>query len=342
MLRTASVAAGVTLVIIVFRDVDVADMYLRLTGIGFYFIPIFAVYGVGCLLDVAAWKLVLAEKRKPISFGKLYQIHLAGESMCRFIPAGVVVGEASKVYLVTKQSSYDGPQAVSSLVVRKLLMGLSQALYIGLGVLAGTLLSQNFGRLDFLLAGISLLVLVVFAALWIKLSRGDLFGWLFIFLRRVPLLGARMENEKTFFDKTDAELRKFFAQKKREGVIAFLLFFAGWLAEAFETYLIIAVLGMTVSPYQVMIFEPVVSLVRSLAFFVPAGLGVMDSSYVSAFGSTGIANVMTASAAFIVVKRSKELFWILVGLFLLWLQGGTIAEQTLLQSMSPEIASEIA
>ena len=70
-----------------------------------------------------------------------------------------------------------------------------------------------------------------------------------------------------------------------------------------------------------MIFEPMVSLTRSLAFFIPGGLGVMDSGYVSAFGSAGIANVVTAGAAFIVIKRSKELFWIVIGLFFMWLQG---------------------
>ena len=121
----------------------------------------------------------------------------------------------------------------------------------------------------------------------------------------------------------------------------FLLFFGGWLTEAFETYLIIAVLGMTVLPYQVMIFEPIVSLTRSLVFFIPGGLGVMDSGYVSAFGSAGIANVATAGAAFILIKRSKELFWIVIGLLFMWLQGRNIAEGMFGQQMQPDIAAEI-
>ena len=57
--------------------------------------------------------------------------------MYRFIPAGVVVGEAAKIFFLTKQSRFNGPEAISSLVIRKLLMGLSQGLYIGLGVFLG-------------------------------------------------------------------------------------------------------------------------------------------------------------------------------------------------------------
>jgi uncharacterized membrane protein YbhN (UPF0104 family) len=340
LLRAASVAAGMMLLFLVFKDVDFSEMSSRLADVGFYFIPIFAVYGVGCLFDTAAWKLILAEPEKSISFSRLYQIHLAGESMYRFIPAGMVVGEASKVYLLTKQSRYNGSEAVSSLVIRKLLMGLSQGLYIGVGVLAGVLLAQKFGQLELLLSAVSLGVIVVFASLWIKLSHGELFGWLFRLLLRMPVLGARVVNNKLFFERTDSELKSFLAENKRRGILAFLLFFCGWLTEAFETYLIIVVLGMKILPYQVMIFEPVVSLVRSLAFFVPAGLGIMDSGYVSAFGSVGIVSVVTAGAAFIIIKRSKELFWILIGLFLLWLQGGGIAERMLVQPVQPEIAAE--
>ena len=137
--RAVSVAAGGAILILVFRDVDFSAMYSRIVNVGYYFIPIYAVYGIGCLLDTAAWKIILTTPYKTISFSKLFQIHVAGESMYRFIPVGVVVGEAAKIFLLTKQSRFESPEAVSSLVIRKLLMGLSQGMYIGLGVLLGNI-----------------------------------------------------------------------------------------------------------------------------------------------------------------------------------------------------------
>ena len=339
--RAVSVAAGGAILILVFRDVDFSAMYSRIVNVGYYFIPIYAVYGIGCLLNTAAWKIILTTPYKTISFSKLFQIHVAGESMYRFIPVGVVVGEAAKIFLLTKQSRFESPEAVSSLVIRKLLMGLSQGMYIGLGVLLGILLSQGNESVQLVFAGVSVVVLGAFLLIGIKLSRGSFFTWLFSFLRKLPVVGPKAANNKPFFERTDIQLKDFFIRKRRQGVLAFFLFFGGWLTEAFETYLIIAVLGMTVLPYQVMIFEPIVSLTRSLAFFIPGGLGVMDSGYVSAFGSAGIANVATAGAAFILIKRSKELFWIVIGLLSMWLQGRNIAEGMFGQQMQPDIAAEI-
>ena len=339
--RVVAVAAGGALLIFVFRDVDFPVMYSRIATVGYYFIPIYAVYGIGCLLDTAAWKAILSTPRKTISFSKLFQILVSGESLHRFIPAGVVVGEGAKIFLLTKQSRFNGPETVSSLVVRKLLMGLSQGMYIGVGVFLGILLSQETGLVRLVSVGISLIILGVFFLIGIKLSRGSLFNWLFRFLRRTPVIGTRIENNKDFFERTDIELKDFFVHKRRRGLLAFFLFFGGWLTEALETYLIIAALGIKVLPCQVMIFEPIVSLTRSIAFFIPAGLGVIDSGYASAFGSAGIANVATAGAAFIIIKRSKELFWILIGLFFMWLQERTVAESMVGQPLQADYAPEI-
>ena len=69
----------------------------ELKDVGYYFIPIYAVYGVGCLLDTAAWKIILTTPSKDnFLFQTSLRSIIAGESMYRFIPAGVVVGEACK------------------------------------------------------------------------------------------------------------------------------------------------------------------------------------------------------------------------------------------------------
>ena len=316
-------------------------MYSLLMNVGPLLIPVYAIYAIGCLFDTAAWKLILDTPAKSISFFRLLQVHIAGESMYRFIPAGVVVGEATKVYLLNKQSRFDGAEIVSSLVLRKLLMGLSQGIYIAIGVFLGIIFSQHFGMIRLLSVGISISVLLVFAAMGVKLSRGTLFIWLFRLLRNVPYIGPAVEKKEGFFKETDLVLKDFFIRKRKQSILAFFLFFLGWLTEAVETFLILAVLGMSVAPYHVLMFEPLVSLTRSVAFFIPGGLGVMDSGYVSAFGAAGVINAATAGVAFIVIKRSKELFWIVAGLTLLWIQGGKGVQEVMGEVLRPEIAPEI-
>jgi hypothetical protein len=69
--------------------------------------------------------------------------------------------------------------------------------------------------------------------------------------------------------------------------------------------------------------------VRGLAFFVPAGLGIQDIGYLAFLRGFGVPHAVTVGAAFVFVKRSKEIFWILIGYLLLagqtWRRTGATA-----------------
>jgi len=114
------------------------------------------------------------------------------------------------------------------------------------------------------------------------------------------------------------------SQHKKNLVIASILFFIGWMTELLETYLILYGLGAQLSFLTVAFFEPIVSLLRSIAFIIPAGLGVMDAGYISSFKTFGIENAVTFAAAFILVKRAKEIFWSVIGIVLTIILGGNI------------------
>jgi len=67
----------------------------------------------------------------------------------------------------------------------------------------------------------------------------------------------------------------------------------------------------------VLAFEPVVSFARSAAFFIPAGLGVQDAGYMAFLQHAGIPDAVNRAAAFVLLKRFKEIIWIAVGWILL-------------------------
>jgi len=66
-----------------------------------------------------------------------------------------------------------------------------------------------------------------------------------------------------------------------------------------------------------MVVETALILVRALAMPVPGGLGVQDLGYVLALRTLGVADVTTVATAFVLLKRGKDLFWVLLGLALL-------------------------
>jgi hypothetical protein len=98
--------------------------------------------------------------------------------------------------------------------------------------------------------------------------------------------------------------------------------FGGWLLESLETLVILRVLGAPLSPFlggyaEVIAFEAGLALVRHTAFFAPAGLGVQDLGYIAFFHALGMPEASTLGAAFVVLKRAKEIVWIVIGYLLL-------------------------
>jgi len=66
-----------------------------------------------------------------------------------------------------------------------------------------------------------------------------------------------------------------------------------------------------------MVIETALILVRAMAVPVPAGLGVQDTAYVLCLKALGVPDATTVGAAFVLLKRGKDLFWILLGFLLL-------------------------
>jgi len=87
----------------------------------------------------------------------------------------------------------------------------------------------------------------------------------------------------------------------------------GWFIEAGESWVLLRLLGIDLPYSAVLAFEPVVSFTRSAAFFVPAGLGVQDGGYMAMLQGFGIPDATNRAAAFVLLKRFKEVFWIVVG-----------------------------
>ena len=89
-------------------------------------------------------------------------------------------------------------------------------------------------------------------------------------------------------------------------------------AAAKETFLIATLLGTNLTLGQVILFEGVVSLLRAAFFFLPGALGAQEAGTVLLFQAIGIPAPAIAAAAFVLLRRLRELVWIVFGLFLLW------------------------
>jgi len=93
--------------------------------------------------------------------------------------------------------------------------------------------------------------------------------------------------------------------------IAKALFFRllGWIAGAIEIYVFLLIIGVETSLIDVILIESVTSVIKSLAFFIPAGLGVQEFAFVFIGELVGLSGIISFSIA--MGRRLRE---ILVGI----------------------------
>lgn len=248
----------------------------------------------------------------------LLSARLSAEAISLAVPAGSIATETVNPLLYHRRCSVPASATVPVLAARRWTVMRLHALYIVLAVLLGwpTLAAHSMailGRpgLGFLALVSALVPLGASFMLSGALTRVRAAARVRTMLERLPFgLGARARGHERAFAETDANLERM-AQASPHAGVATALLFAAWALESVETLVILRVLGVPATFAAVAAFEAGLSLVRSLAFFAPGGLGVLDAGYMAVIGA--IAGDAGVAAAFVVVKRAKELVWIGIG-----------------------------
>ena len=87
-----------------------------------------------------------------------------------------------------------------------------------------------------------------------------------------------------------------------------------WLLGAVEVWLIMDFVGYPVSYAEVWMIECMVQLVRTVTFFIPAGLGTQEGAFLIGVGA--LTGVPSAGVATALVRRFRDLIWIAASLVL--------------------------
>jgi uncharacterized membrane protein YbhN (UPF0104 family) len=211
-------------------------------------------------------------------------------------------------------------------VARKFFVVASHGLFLGLAtVLAWDVLDADstaaIGRrgLPWLLLLTAAVLVAAALALVLATARGRVADRVHRALDRLGgrWIGPWLERNALRFQRTDEELAAFFRHEPL-GLAPPIVFYAlGWLVRSLETWLFLRLVGVSIPLPVAMVIETALILVRAMAVPVPAGLGVQDAGYVLCLKALGVPDAVTVGAAFVVLKRGKDAFWILVGFLLL-------------------------
>lgn len=287
---------------------------------------------VAMSLQATAYGRILRVLRpgRPPSFLNLLSVLLSTEAMLLALPGGQAIAETMNPYLLLRRCGVPLAEGLAAVATKKSLIVFANAIYIGVAVIAGGGYLRAASPALLGAPGLPWLVAASGVALFLAsvsfarvLLSGSVATRSHDLLRRLPSERLRrfLDARKAGFTAIDAH----FSELLRAGVPALAsaaaLMLACWLVEGAEAWIILRLLDVRITYAQVLAIEVVVSFLRSLTFMVPAGLGVLDAGYVAFFGAFGVPDAATLGVAFVLVKRTKEVLWILVGFSLFLLLG---------------------
>ena len=278
------------------------------------------------LSETGGWWLSFARLGPRPPLRPLLAVRVMVDALMLGLPSGSVMSETVQPYLLKRRCGLTTEAGIVATVARKFFVVLSHGLFLALAtLLAWDVLDADstaaIGRrgLPWLLLATSG-VLVGTALLGVlATARGRVADRLHRGLDRVVgrWLGAWLEHNALRFQRTDEALAAFFRGELLGLAPSIALYLLGWFVRSLETWLFLRLVGVTIALPVAMVIETALILVRAMAVPVPAGLGVQDAGYVICLKALGVVDATTVGAAFVLLKRGKDLFWILLGFLLL-------------------------
>ncbi|MGE5126656.1 MAG: lysylphosphatidylglycerol synthase domain-containing protein [Betaproteobacteria bacterium] len=294
-------------------------------------LPLLLLPNLFCMLsETAAWWVLFGRvAARPRALG-LFAVRLAGEALLMGLPSGSMVNESMQPYLLKRRCGVPLETGIVATIGRKFFGVLAHGVFLALATLltwpeldrASHATIGRGGLPWLLLAGASTLTALALAGA-LATAHGRMADRLHRRLDRWGgrWLGSWLERNAVRFAHADADLASFFTRDQPGLVPPLLLYLLAWLFRALETLVFLRLLGVHVSLPESMVIESSLILLRALAVPVPGGLGVQDVGYVLSFRALSLPDATTVGAAFVLMKRGKDLFWVALGFLVLALGG---------------------
>jgi glycosyltransferase 2 family protein len=269
------------------------------------FVLICLPYALITAADALGWHYAFAQSAAP--FWRLYGAKLAGEALNVVTAVGSVGGEAVKAWLIRRDVGYE--TSVPSVIIAKTTITIAQTIFLAIGVvIVGVALPV---RVDMTTAMYAMLVVeIVCVGIFTGAQAAGLIGRMGQLLARVGLVAA-----PEYAAQLDTALRDYYRREPRRLSLSVGFHTVGWLLGAVEAFIILWTLEVPANLLAATVVEAFGSGVRFATFFVPASLGAFEGANAGAFGALGYG--APAGLAFSLIRRARQLVWIVIGLVVL-------------------------
>jgi uncharacterized protein (TIRG00374 family) len=282
--------------------------------VGWYWPLLLLPYGVVNAVVSWAWKHIIINPPAKVTVARLFWLRLGGDALNQLTPTASLGGEPFKAVRL-QADGVPLEVASASVVIMKGILFLSLTLYIFTGLaLAPVFLPQTAKHM--LLLSLAALGLAAVGIAFVALQRRGPCGNSFRFLSRRGWLPHFLRDREGFLEDLDTAMSQFYRQYPARAVMSFLLFFLSWLIHAAEVYVIFWLLGHPLSWGLAICMDSLAMLFTALGFFIPASMGVQEGGNILL--AMGFNLGFDLGAAFSILRRIREAFWLSLGLIVVW------------------------
>ena len=247
-----------------------------------------------------AWKVFIKNENFSILWS--FIITWVSQASGKFIPIGTVTGEFIRFYLGTKKglSFHESSSTVfADLVIATFSLFLIASLSFLIVLSNNVIFFQNDNSFYIVISLLILLSGCVFFYFFIKRRLLKFFLNL-----KNPLNFKLKRNNIKLLLKIDYSLFKISSNKLNifKATITRLL---GWISGALEIYVFLMIINVEVSFVDVILIEAFTGLIRSVVFFIPAGLGIQELAFVIIGSHVGLSESVSFSMA--IGRRIREI-----------------------------------
>jgi uncharacterized membrane protein YbhN (UPF0104 family) len=317
-LRLAVVGIAAATLIHFIRAEDVHRARVLVTQVGWPLALVLLPTLLALSLDAAGWELLLSVLGHTVSWRRMLELRLSVEALVLALPGGSLAGEVAKVALLGRRTGVPASRGGASLALTKASLITSDGLYLAVAaVIAWASARARGGALwpAGLAAGGALFTAVIGIGMFALLREASLATRFAAWLGGLGSVRLRswIEARGHAVADIDDSARTFFAAPLAVRIRCVIPFALEWFVEGAETILILKLLGAPLGIGDLLLLDAVGSLLRVLVFFVPAGLGIQDAAAILLLRGFGVPDPVPLGTAYIVIKRTKEVFWIAAG-----------------------------
>ena len=303
---------GIALLGVVLHNTDMQSLWQQVERIGFGgMAAVLCVYALYFGADAVSWHIVLpAVALDGRWMARMYAVRMIGEAYNNITPTASMGGEPVKAWLLKSNWGIPLRDSGASLVIAKTTSMFSLVLFVGIGA-AMLLAHERFTTQHKLIAAAGFAFIVLSAVVFFLMQHLKLSTQVARWLGRTRF-GQRVGGALLAAEDIDRQFAAFYSGHRVRLMWSLLFAMANWMLGALEVYLIMGLLGVPLSFAEVWMIECMVQLVRTIAFFIPAGLGAQEGAFLVAVGAlTGAPAVGVATA---LVRRFRDVLWIALSL----------------------------